>query len=107
MTTDHSPTSHPIASVRSYVLVWVALLAATVLTTSVAYTDLGPFNIVVAITIAVIKMALVVWIFMGVRFNTHLTRLFAVAGFFWFFILIVFTGSDYISRGWLPMGKMW
>ncbi|MBV8817463.1 MAG: cytochrome C oxidase subunit IV family protein [Acidobacteriaceae bacterium] len=98
---------HHIAPVRDYVGVWVALVILTFTTAGVAYIDMGPFNIVVAISIAVVKMALVVWIFMGVRYTTTLTRLFVVAGFFWFLILIVLTGQDYISRGWLPRGKMW
>lgn len=99
--------THQITPTRTYVLVWLALVALTFLTTAVAYIDMGPLNIVVAITIAVIKMALVIWIFMGVRQASSLTRLFVVAGFLWFAILIVMTGQDYISRGWLPIGKMW
>ena len=99
--------THYITPTRTYVLVWLALVALTFLTTAVAFIDMGPLNIIVAITIAVIKMALVIWIFMGVRQASHLTRLFVVAGFFWFAILIVMTGQDYISRGWLPVGKMW
>ncbi len=99
--------THHITPVRTYVLVWLALVILTFTTAGVAFIDMGPFNIVVAIGIAVVKMTLVVWIFMAVRDQTTLTRLFVVAGFFWFFILIVFTGADYISRGWSPLGKMW
>lgn len=100
-------TPHHIAPVRDYVLVWLALVVLTFVTTGIAYIDLGPFNIVVALAIAFFKMSLVVWIFMGVRYVPHLTRLFVVAGFFWFAILIVMTAQDYISRGWLPGGHMW
>jgi cytochrome c oxidase subunit 4 len=99
--------THHITPVRTLVGVWIALLLLTFSTTAVAYIDLGPLNIVMALAIAVFKMALVVWIFMGVRHNTSLTRLFVVAGFFWLLILIVMTGQDYLSRGWLPRGRMW
>ena len=99
--------THHITPARTYVLVWLALVVLTFVTTGIAYIDMGPFNIVVALAIAVIKMSLVIWIFMGVREQTNLTRLFVVAGFFWFAILIVITGSDYISRGWVPLGRMW
>jgi cytochrome c oxidase subunit 4 len=99
--------THHIAPVRDYILVWLALILLTVTTTAVGFSDLGPFNIVVAITIAVVKMCLVIWIFMGVRYTNHLTRLFVVAGFFWFIILIVMTGQDYVSRNWLIRGHMW
>ncbi len=99
--------THHIASVRDYVLVWLALVVLTFTTTYVGFIDMGEFNIVVALLIAVIKMSLVIWIFMGVRFTSSLTKLFVVAGFFWFLILIVMTGQDYFSRGWLPRGHMW
>ena len=98
---------HHIEPVKNLVLVWVVLIILTFTTWGVATIDLGPFNILVAITIAVIKMSLVIWIFMGVKAQNNLTRLFVVAGFFWFFILIVLMGQDYISRDWLPVGKMW
>ncbi len=42
--------------------------------------NLGPWNVVVALVIALIKASLVAWIFMGVRFTSKLTRLFVVAG---------------------------
>lgn len=99
--------THQITPVRTYVMVWAALVVLTFVTTGIAKIDLGPFNIVMAITIAVVKMVLVIWIFMGVRQADSLTRLFVVAGFFWFAILIVFAGQDYFTRGWLPIGKMW
>lgn len=92
--------THHISPVRDYVLVWAALIILTFTTTFFGYMDLGPFNIVVAITIAVIKMSMVVWIFMGVRYTTKLTKLYVVAGFFWFFILIVMTAQDYLTRAW-------
>ncbi len=99
--------THHIAPVRDYILVWLALIFLTFATTWIAFTDLGAFNVVMALTIAVLKMALVVIIFMGVRYTDHLTRLFVVAGFFWLAILLVFTGQDYISRSWLALGHMW
>ena len=92
--------THHISPVRDYVLVWAALIILTFTTTFFGFMDLGPFNIVVAITIAVIKMSMVVWIFMGVRYTTKLTKLYVVAGFFWFFILIVMTAQDYLTRAW-------
>jgi caa(3)-type oxidase subunit IV len=49
----------------------------------VAQIDLGSFNIVVALGIAVFKMMLVIWFFMHVRTDNPLTKLFVFAGFFW------------------------
>lgn len=99
--------THHIAPIRDYVLVWLALVVLTFTTTYVGFIDMGEFNIVVALLIAVIKMSLVIWIFMGVRYTSSLTKLFVVAGFFWFLILIVMTGQDYITRNWLARGHMW
>lgn len=92
---------HHVVPVRTYFFVFLALLVLTATTTGVAYIDLGEFNIVVAITIAVIKALLVVMIFMHVKQSTSLTKLIVAAGVFWMVILIALTFSDYVSRGWL------
>lgn len=98
---------HPeIAPVRTYVSVWIALLVLTGTTVAVSRIELGPFNLVVAMTIAVIKATLVAAVFMGLRRSSSMTKLFVGAGFFWLAILIVFVLSDYISRGWLPLSHV-
>ena len=99
--------NHKAVPVRTYVLIWVILLAATGTTLGVAYIDLGPWNIVVALTIAFIKMSLVVLFFMHVKQQTRLTKLFVVAGFFFMAILILLTQADYATRTWMPQGHMW
>ncbi len=95
-------STHPITPVRTYVTVFVALLILTLSTTVVASHDLGFFNNVAALGIAVLKGSLVIIFFMGVRFNTPLTKVVVVAGFLWLLILFGFGMSDYLSRGWLP-----
>jgi len=99
--------THQAVPVRTYVLVFLALITLTISTVAISKIELGEFNFIVAMTIAVIKGSLVVWFFMNVRQSSPLTRLFVVAGFFWMAILIVFTLSDYLSRGWLPSGAWW
>jgi len=104
----HSETGHAIVPVRTYVLVWLALIIGTFTTYYVAeYIDIGPWNIVVAMLIAGTKMMLVIYYFMHVRFDDTLTRLFVGAGFFWLLILIFLTLSDYFSRGWAPVTSFW
>ena len=93
-------TAH-IATVRTYVTVFVALLVLTVITVLVATYDFGWLNTPVALTIAVIKATLVVIYFMGVRYNTPLTKVVVVAGFFWLFILFGLGMMDYVSRPWI------
>ena len=94
--------SHHVVPVRVYLIVFLALIALTITTVLVSKIQLGEYNFIVAMTIAVMKGSLVVWFFMHVNQSTSLTRLFVGAGFFWMAILIVFILSDYLSRGWLP-----
>ena len=70
------------------------MLFFTGLTTGVAFIDLGPFNTVVALAIATVKMLLVILFFMHVRSSPGLTRVVVAAGFFWLALLIAFTLSD-------------
>lgn len=86
-------------SAKGYWLVWLALMILLVLTWGVAQLDLGLTNTIVAMIIAVTKMALVILFFMHVKYNSRLTWVFAGAGFVWFLIMITFTLTDYITRG--------
>ena len=99
--------NHPVVPGKTYIAVWAALIALTITTVAVSKLELGEFNFVAAMTIAVIKGSLVVWFFMNVRRSSSLTKLFVGAGFFWMAILIVFVLSDYLSRGWLPASAWW
>jgi cytochrome c oxidase subunit 4 len=90
-----------IASTRSYVLVFLALIVGTALTYAAALVDFGFFNNVVMLAIAVVKASLVILIFMGVRWSSRLTWVVAASGFVWLLILFGITMSDYLSRGWM------
>jgi cytochrome c oxidase subunit IV len=83
-----------------YLSVFLALMVGTALTTWVAYIDLGRWNTVVALTIAVIKMLLVVLFFMHVKYAHGLTKIVIIAGFFWLGIMITLSLSDELTRGW-------
>src|SRR2546426_9945393 len=78
--------------------IWLALLALLFLTWGVANFDLGRWNIVAAMTIAVAKMLLVLLIFMHVRYSPRLVWVFAAAGFFWLFLMVTLTLGDYLTR---------
>jgi cytochrome c oxidase subunit 4 len=95
-----------VVPVKVYAAVFAALLALTITTVAVSKLDLGEFNFVAAMTIAVIKATLVVMFFMDVRRATSLTKLFVGAGLFWMAILILLMLSDYLTRGW-PPGPRW
>ena len=88
-------------SAKVYTLIFLALLALTGVTTAVAYVDLGPFSVVVALAIAVVKMLLVALFFMHLRHSTTLTRLVVIGGLLWLMILIGLAMADFVSRGWV------
>src|SRR5689334_7289713 len=98
-----SHTSEHVDSVKTYAGVLLALLALTVITTLVAFVDLGNFSVVVALAIAVTKMLLVALFFMHVRYSTRLTRLVIVGGLLWLAILLLLTLSDFFTRGWMDV----
>ena len=93
-------TEH-VVPVKVYVTVFVLLLAMTATTTAVSGIDLGPWNTVVALGIAVFKASLVVLFFMHARYSPRLTRVVIIGGLFWLAILLLITFSDFASRGWL------
>jgi cytochrome c oxidase subunit 4 len=95
------------ASPKLYAAVFAALATLTLVTTGVAYIDLGVFNPVAALTIAVVKAALVVLFFMHVWFRGKLTWVFIGAGVLWLAFLIAFTLSDAVTRPWVPVPTPW
>ena len=96
-----------VVSPKIYVLVFLTLIAFTALTTAVAFIDLGAFNTVIALAIAVCKMLFVILFFMHVRYSPNLTKIVIAAGFFWLLILISLTMGDYHTRGWTPSPSGW
>jgi cytochrome c oxidase subunit IV len=83
---------------RMLFAIWLALLALLFLTWGVAKFDLGRWNIIAAMTIAVAKMLLVILVFMHVKYSTRLTWVFVTAGFFWLFLMVTLTLGDYLTR---------
>ena len=90
--------SNHVVPVRTYYLVFLTLMVCTTITIAVAFIDLGPLNIIVAMTIAVLKATLVVLFFMHVKYSTRLTWAVVLASVFWLGILLVMTAGDYLTR---------
>ena len=85
---------------RTYIAVWATLLVMTLITTLVAFVDLGRFNTVVALSIATFKATLVVLFFMGARYTPRLTKVVIICGIFFLALLLSFSIVDYLSRLW-------
>ena len=89
---------------RIYYTIFGILMLCTYLTVQIAFLDLGAFNVVAALTIAVFKAALVVLFFMHVKYGTRLTWVVVVGSVFWLGILLALTMGDYLTRAWRTYG---
>jgi cytochrome c oxidase subunit IV len=103
---EHAVAGH-VVPISTYLTVFILLMMGTAATTWVAYIDLGRWNTVVALTIAVCKMILVVLFFMHVKYATGLTRVVILAGFFWLAIMITLSCADELTRTWEIIPQSW
>lgn len=79
-------------------LSWAALLVLLAATTGLAFVPLGALNLPVSLAIAVAKALVILAVFMELAKASQLTRVFAVAGFFWLGILLGLPAVDYLTR---------
>ena len=97
--------SEHVVPVRTYLLVFTALMVGTISTYFAAQIDMEarfnthfPLNSLVALAIAVTKAVLVILFFMHVKYSTRLTKVVVIASFFWLGIMLTITMSDYLFR---------
>ncbi len=94
-----------ILPLRAYFGVFFGLMGLTALTTWISFIDLGAMNDVVALTIAIVKVVLVLVYFMHLRHSSKLVWIIAGSGFLWLTILFGLTLSDFTTRipipGWV------
>jgi cytochrome c oxidase subunit 4 len=83
---------------RTYVLVWVALLVLLSITATSSFFRLGSFNLLVNVAVALAKAVLVVLVFMHVRRGTPMIRVIAVAGLLWLGLLVTLSFTDFAAR---------
>jgi cytochrome c oxidase subunit IV len=96
--------SEHIVSLKVYVTIFLVLMVGTALTLWAGFQDFpGQLNVIIALTIAVIKATLVVLYFMHVRYSPRLVWLIFGSAIFWLGILFALTLSDYWTRGWLSI----
>ena len=90
--------AHPVPRVRTYVLVWVALICLLLLTLGSAYMNLGRLNAGINLAIAAAKAWLVAFLFLHLRSSHYMLRIAAATGFFWLAILIGLSLTDFAVR---------
>lgn len=91
--------SEHVGGVKTYLAVFFGLIVLTVVTTAVAFVDLGRLSVAAALGIATCKVLLVALWFMHVRYSPRLTKLVVLGALLWLMILLVFTMADLMTRG--------
>lgn len=96
--------SEHIVSIKVYLTIFLALMVGTTLTVWAGLQDFpGQLNVIIALTIAVVKATLVVLYFMHARYSSRLIWVVFASALFWLGILFALTLNDYWTRGWLPV----
>ena len=80
-----------------------ALMLLLALTWLIGYIDLGMFNVIIALAIAIIKALLVALFFMHIKGSSRLLHLAVTVGVIWLLIMFSLTLTDYFTRGWVPL----
>jgi cytochrome c oxidase subunit 4 len=89
-----------VSPIKTYLMIFGALMVLTTITVIAAFINLGHLNFPVAIGIAITKATLVILFFMHLKYSSRLTKLICGTAFFFLIILFGLTLSDYLSRGW-------
>ena len=97
MENNHSQDNHHIPY-SMYLLVWISLVALTSITVTVAGIDLGEYTLGIALSIAAIKSALVINIFMHIKFEDPIFKIFLGISGFTLIVIFTLTFFDYFYR---------
>jgi cytochrome c oxidase subunit 4 len=92
---DHHDHSH---SLKTYYLVYFALMFLLAVTVGLAFVNLEGLNLTVALVVASVKSALVIWYFMHVKDNPPIIPICIGAGILMLAVGVVLTFCDYMTR---------
>lgn len=87
-----------LAEVRLRLIVWVALMALLALTVGLTFAPLGAWRLAASLAIALVKAALVGWVFMELRATPPMIRVVALASLAILMVLILLSGIDAAVR---------
>ena len=89
-------TTHP---AKIYWRNCAALMLLLALTWTIGYINLGIFNVIIALAIAIIKALLVALFFMHVKYTSEkMTKAVLLAAVFWLILLLALSLVDYSTR---------
>ncbi len=87
-------TQHKVSYAQNF-LIWLSLVSLTGITVALAGIDIGKWIIISALLIAGIKSLMVLNVFMHLRFEDKMFRLFALVAIATLAIFIILTFADY------------
>jgi cytochrome c oxidase subunit 4 len=87
-------------TLRPLLSVYAALMVLLAATAGASFLPPGWWSTPISLSIAIAKASLVFVVFMRLRNQPGLVRVFALAGFFWLAILIILSLSDFLTRAW-------
>jgi cytochrome c oxidase subunit 4 len=97
-----------LVSTGTYLGILIALMLLLAITVVMAFINIdhwtaahhlgSGWNTAIAVTIAFLKGLLILLVFMHLRYGSHLTWVFAAAGFIWLGIMLWLTMTDYFTR---------
>lgn len=82
----------------TYILVWLTLLAFTAITVTIAGVSLGKYTLLIALLIAAVKSALVINIFMHIKSDEPIFKIFLGLSGFTLLITFILTFVDFLYR---------
>lgn len=96
---DNNKEEHShVVGYGTYVLIWLALLAFTGITVSVAGLNFGGVTLFLAVLIAIIKSSLVLNIFMHIKFEDPVFKVFLSVAIITIISIFFFTFADILFR---------
>lgn len=87
------------ATVRPYVVTWIALIVLLAITCGSSFIPLGRFNLAINLAIAVIKALLVIVVFMRLFRSAGMVIVVALIAALDLAILVCLTLPDFLVRG--------
>lgn len=86
------------ASYGLLIITWLGLLALTGITVTVAGINLGAYSLLVGLTVAAIKSFFVINIFMHIKYEQPIFKVFLVLSSFTLIVIFILTLVDFIYR---------
>lgn len=98
MDTNHTHEAHHVVPYKTYGIILAILLLLTAISVAVTQIELDSLTVTVAIVLATIKSALVLYYFMHLKFDDIILHIMVIAVIAVLALVILITLLDYIYR---------